>query len=225
MAGTRPHLAKHWRIAMELSYYEILGVSSEGATEEDVERAYRKMSKLYHPDSSDGLVSEDMFKAATKARAALLQELRQREVTQREQTVTPPPTSSERPTPRPATGGAGPTKGQPIWNQWPGPSTRKSPAHPKAASRWWETRNRPLLVVVIATYVIGRVLGSVHFALVADSSGVVIDSASWLLVTFLVIPQDLAEKGEAFVRRSVARLHGRRPTKSANIPSPMASKK
>jgi hypothetical protein len=210
---------------MELSYYEILGVSSEGATEEDVERAYRKMSKLYHPDSSDGLVSEDMFKAATKARAALLKELRQRDANQREQTATSPPTNSERPTPRPPTGGAGPTKGQPIWNQWPGPSTTKSPAHPKAAPRWWETRNRPLLFVVIATYVIGRVLGSAHLALVADSSGIVIDSASWLLVTFLVIPPALAERGEAFVRRLVATLHGRRPTKSTNAPSPMATKK
>lgn len=210
---------------MELSYYEILGVSSEGVTEEEVEKAYRKMSKLYHPDSSDGLVSADMFKAATVARAALLKELRQSKANQREKTATPPPTSGVRPTRPPPTSGAGPTERPPRWDEWQGPSAARTPNHQVATSRWWETRSRPLLVVVIAAYVIGRVLESAHLALVASSGGVVINLASWLLVVFVVIPAALADKGRKFICSLVAKFHGRCSTRSADVPTPAAAKK
>jgi curved DNA-binding protein CbpA len=35
--------------SMDLNYYEVLGIS-QTATAAEVEQAYRKVSKIYHPD-------------------------------------------------------------------------------------------------------------------------------------------------------------------------------
>lgn len=52
--------------------YERLGLPP-GATKDDINRAYRKLAVLIHPDKSLAPGSEDAFKALVNARAALLQ--------------------------------------------------------------------------------------------------------------------------------------------------------
>jgi molecular chaperone DnaJ len=46
------------------NYYEILGVD-ENATQDDIKKAYRKLSKQYHPDVNDE--GEEMFKEISEA--------------------------------------------------------------------------------------------------------------------------------------------------------------
>ena len=50
------------------NYYEILGVS-KGATQSDIKKAYRKLSKMYHPDMEDG--DDDKFKKINEAYSVL----------------------------------------------------------------------------------------------------------------------------------------------------------
>jgi curved DNA-binding protein CbpA len=55
---------------MDLNYYEVLGIS-QTATNAEVEQAYRKVSKIYHPDAHNGISNPALFAAATKARNTL----------------------------------------------------------------------------------------------------------------------------------------------------------
>ena len=48
-------------------YYDILGLN-EGAKEEDIKKAYRKMSKKYHPDlNPNNKEAEENFKKVVQA--------------------------------------------------------------------------------------------------------------------------------------------------------------
>lgn len=48
-------------------YYEVLGVAKT-ATQEEIKKAYRKLSKIYHPDKTDGnLELEEKFKEVAEA--------------------------------------------------------------------------------------------------------------------------------------------------------------
>lgn len=47
-------------------YYEVLGVS-KGATKDEIRKAYRKLSKKYHPDLNKEADAEEKFKEATEA--------------------------------------------------------------------------------------------------------------------------------------------------------------
>ncbi len=56
-----------------VNYYEILNIK-EDATDEEIKKAYRKLSKEYHPDTSkykseeEQKEAEDMFRLITKAK-------------------------------------------------------------------------------------------------------------------------------------------------------------
>jgi len=54
-----------------LDYYGILGVN-KSASSTQIKEAYRKISKVTHPDNSDGLANPAWFAAATRARDALI---------------------------------------------------------------------------------------------------------------------------------------------------------
>ena len=48
-------------MAENKNYYEILGLH-KGATDEEIKKAYRKLSKKYHPDVNKEDGAEDKFK-------------------------------------------------------------------------------------------------------------------------------------------------------------------
>ena len=52
-------------------YYEILGLD-KNATQDEIKKAYRKLSKKYHPDMKDG--SEEKFKEVSEAYEVLSDE-------------------------------------------------------------------------------------------------------------------------------------------------------
>ncbi|MFO7818688.1 MAG: DnaJ domain-containing protein, partial [Halanaerobacter sp.] len=54
-------------------YYDILGVD-KNASEKEIKRAYRKLSKKYHPDISDADNAEERFKEITEAYEVLSDE-------------------------------------------------------------------------------------------------------------------------------------------------------
>ncbi len=47
-------------------YYEILGVP-RNASQEDIQRAYRRLARAYHPDLNSDPVAEDRFKEISEA--------------------------------------------------------------------------------------------------------------------------------------------------------------
>ena len=47
-------------------YYEVLGIS-KGASKDEIKKAYRKLSKQYHPDLNKEAGSEDKFKEVAEA--------------------------------------------------------------------------------------------------------------------------------------------------------------
>ncbi len=51
-------------------YYSILGVS-KNASKEDIQKAYRKLARKYHPDVNKDAGAEDMFKKVNEARGVL----------------------------------------------------------------------------------------------------------------------------------------------------------
>lgn len=53
-------------MADKRDYYDVLGVSKE-ASEAEIKKAYRKLSKKYHPDISEEVNAEEKFKEVTEA--------------------------------------------------------------------------------------------------------------------------------------------------------------
>ena len=51
-------------------YYSILGVS-KNASKEEIQKAYRKLARKYHPDVNKDAGAEDMFKKVNEARSVL----------------------------------------------------------------------------------------------------------------------------------------------------------
>jgi DnaJ-class molecular chaperone len=61
--------------ASKLTYYQILGVH-QGATEEEIIKAYRKKARIYHLNKSGSALSEELIKKLNEAKAVLLSEER-----------------------------------------------------------------------------------------------------------------------------------------------------
>ena len=66
---------------MSEDFYDILGVSRD-ASEEEIEKAYRKAVRKYHPDVSDEPDAEEKFKKAKKAKEVLTDEEKRRQYDQ-----------------------------------------------------------------------------------------------------------------------------------------------
>ncbi|GAA0411151.1 curved DNA-binding protein [Acrocarpospora corrugata] len=61
-----------------MDFYEILGVSRD-ASQEEIQRAYRKLARAYHPDVNKDPAAEDRFKEASEAYQVLSDPERRRE--------------------------------------------------------------------------------------------------------------------------------------------------
>jgi curved DNA-binding protein len=57
-------------MADERDFYEILGVP-RGATQDEIQQAYRKLARTYHPDVNSDPAAEDRFKDLSEAHAVL----------------------------------------------------------------------------------------------------------------------------------------------------------
>ncbi len=53
-------------MATKRDYYEVLGLS-KGASEDEIKKAYRKLSKKYHPDINKEADAEEKFKEVSEA--------------------------------------------------------------------------------------------------------------------------------------------------------------
>ena len=51
-------------------YYDVLGVS-RGASQDEIQRAYRKLARTYHPDVNSDPAAEERFKEISEAYAVL----------------------------------------------------------------------------------------------------------------------------------------------------------
>lgn len=52
-------------------YYKLLGIAKD-ATKEDIQRAYRKLARKYHPDINDNSHAEEKFKLINEAHSTLI---------------------------------------------------------------------------------------------------------------------------------------------------------
>ena len=64
-------------MAAKRDYYEILGVQ-KGASDDEIKKAYRKLSKKYHPDINKSPEATEMFQKVNSAYEFLTEENIQR---------------------------------------------------------------------------------------------------------------------------------------------------
>ena len=60
----------------KLSHYQILGIC-QGATNDEISKAYRKKARHYHPDKTGNDMSEEWMKKLNEAKTTLLSEKRE----------------------------------------------------------------------------------------------------------------------------------------------------
>ena len=127
-----------------LTFYELLGVSP-AATEVDIEGAYRRVSKAYHPDVAGPISNSALFREVTAARDTLTDRNARRHYDEwlgRSSTSPPPTNAPERPPQRPTESGRASASAD--------QATRSSTPRMR--------RSFPLLLIAVVTYVVGRLL-------------------------------------------------------------------
>ncbi len=65
------NVRKDWDMQNHEDYYNLLGVAKD-ATKEDIQRAYRKLARKYHPDMNGNSHAEEKFKLINEAHSTLV---------------------------------------------------------------------------------------------------------------------------------------------------------
>jgi curved DNA-binding protein CbpA len=188
--------------SMDLNYYEVLGIS-QTATAAEVEQAYRKVSKIYHPDAHDGISNPALFAAATKARDTLTDaQMRSLyDALLARPTVEPfPGYESRRPEPRAYTG---PTPPRSTSKRgYVAEDLNRKTTRPKSPS---------LLLVVLALVVINSLVSHVNGPSVINH---VLVLFIWIsLIGTFTVPKKITQRFYTLIRRIVSKSWSRRRLK------------
>jgi curved DNA-binding protein CbpA len=179
---------------MDLNYYEVLGVP-QYATTEQIEQAYRKVSKIYHPDAREGISNPALFAAATQSRDTLINlEERIKYDAQLARPTSDPPPAPKPPRPEPPYSGAraytGPT---------PPPSKKRyAEPDPKPKKR---LKSPSLLLVALGLFVLNSLESHVDGA---SAINAVLENFIWIaLIGAFTVPKKWTRRFFAFIRHIV----------------------
>jgi curved DNA-binding protein CbpA len=190
------------------SYYTLLGISPD-AMEDQIDSAYRRLSKACHPDA--GASDAEMFRKITDAYKVLSIPSERNLYDQRLQDarVPPKPRPSEK---KPA----GPPESE--WRSSSGSRTpppsqeyaardrhEQASVSPSLSKLYFSGRSYPLLALGIVTYLCAKMLSGINPSALHIIAG---DASGWLFLFFFVLPKSAIRPIRAFSGRV---LHRRRP--------------
>ena len=183
---------------MGISHYELLGIGLE-ATPEEIERAYRSASKLFHPDADGPAANSALFREATMARDTLIDPSKRRlydEGLERTADTGVRTQTSDHPSSTPPPAGNG--------------GTRTGPPTSNHRTR----RSYSLLWTAGAAYLVSRwviQLGyQAHISLATYCGHQLMASSGFLLVAFFFISKDRLKRLLSWISSLLSRPLARR---------------
>jgi len=178
-----------------LNHYELLGVPRD-ATTKQIEKAYRSLSKAFHPDAASPVTNSAIFREATEAKDTLVDPERRRKYDEQlDRGDGSQAASSDRPQ----------SYREDVWRSPPpgGGSYERpwdAPVRPK------KTRSPTLLVIALASLAVGRLLESfgttLGFSPLNYVGGLLVSLGVVIGIAFFFVSR---ERADAILRRLVLR--------------------
>ena len=176
----KPVIPKSDTTTVSMTHYELLGVSQD-ATREEIDSAYRRASKAFHPDAGGPVSNPALFRMVVEARTVLTNshdreeydaELLGAQYSQRSSNVTGP---------------------SPPQHSTKGKTTRPPTNSPGTTPRKKKQRSYSLLAIAGTDYVVSRWIIQfgfrIHAALVTNVGHQLMGFAFFPVIAFLVIPK------------------------------------
>jgi curved DNA-binding protein CbpA len=174
---------------VSLNYYELLNIDSD-ATFDQIQKAFRKLSKVYHPDQSGSISNDRAFREITEARDCLVDPDRRKEY---DRALLGDSISGQHEYKTSETG----SPAEPSSNQKTSSSDRRSQtsASPfQQATPIRKSIKRRFVVGSLSLYALGwtiRIIGSYpHFHYVEQFHGDIESLGLDLTILFLIIPRN-----------------------------------
>ena len=172
---------------MGVNFYELLGVPRTASTAE-IESAFRKVSKAYHPDAGSPIANSTLFREVTEARNTLKDITRRRLYDE---------LLDERPSPR--------NDDDPVPPATPSYGRSRSEPDETLTRRYFTSRSPRLLVLAIVALIVGHWMGSQpNLALVAGVGRLSTTLAQYSVLAYLVVPKSKVRASFSGIRRFVS---------------------